>query len=555
MNGDNSVWNTLTRALGWGDVAVVVAATAALLVIAAVAGRRQKDTRDYFIGERKIPAFVVCLSFVATEISAMTILIVPAAAFGENWNYLQLFIGSVAARIFIAFFFLPRFYKHNVTSIYEYLRIRFGPATQYAGSIFFFITRLLASGIRLYAACMGIAILLGASRTAGGAVDDTWLFWTMLFFVLVSAAFTALGGIRGVVWNGAYEAVFFYVTAVVLAVFLILHLRGSPGEIWHTAASAGRMEVFNFRLDITDAKTIWAVLLFSFFVDAAVYGTDQEFVQRLLTVKTRQASQRAMLGTILAGFPLVALYLCVGTLLFVFYQQNPAAALPGKTDEILPHFGTMLPMGLKGLLLAAIVLAGIHLPLNSLSSSFVMDIYKRLLVRQASERHYLWVSRGSVLVFGLLLGLIAWQFRSSKGILWIGFQILSVTGGATLGVFMLGVLTKRRGNRGNVVAMIASSLVMLTLLLLSHGKLSWPDWPWLRSTLDAMNDFSRTNAAGHWAATAIYHAAHIGWSWLIVIGTGLTFALGWLLGRSGSATGDENPVGPLDNRANVRQNV
>ena len=533
MNSGPSVWETLTRALGWGDVAVVAGATAALWVIAAVAGRRQKDTRDYFIGERKIPAFVVCLSFVATEISAMTIIAVPAVAFRENWNYLQLFIGSVAARIFVAFFFLPRFYKHNVTSIYEYLRIRFGPATQYAGSVFFFITRLLASGIRLYVACMGIAILLGASQPGGhGEIGAAWLLWTMAFFIVVSAGFTAWGGIRAVVWNGAYEAVIFYVTAAALAAFLIMHLRGHLGEAWQTAAGAGRLEVFNLKLDVTDPKTLWAIMLNAFFVDAAVFGTDQELVQRLLTVKTRKSSQRAMLGTIVAGLPLVCLYLCVGALLFVFYRQNPGAAQPANTDQILPTFGQTLPAGLKGLLLATIILAGIHLPLNSLSSSFVMDIYRRLIVRQASERHYLWVSRAAVVGFGVLLGVIAWCCRSAEGILWVGFQILSVTGGATLGVFLLGMLTRRRGNRGNVVAMSASSAVMLALLLLSSGKLSWPEWAWLRAGLDALNEFSRTNAAGHWAATAAYHAAHIGWSWLIVIGTVMTFALGWVLGRS-----------------------
>jgi solute:Na+ symporter, SSS family len=131
--------NLLLASLNIGriDLIIVLLAISFLFVISYVFGREEKDTSDYFIGKRRVPAIIACLSFVATEVSALTIIGVPATAFSENWQYLQFFFGSAAARIFVAFLFIPVFYKYECTTIYEFLRHRFGPETQYAGSIFF----------------------------------------------------------------------------------------------------------------------------------------------------------------------------------------------------------------------------------------------------------------------------------------------------------------------------------------------------------------------------------------------------------------------------------
>ena len=158
MNGLNALQQL--GAIGQVDLIVVGLAVILLFVISYIFGREEKDTKDFFLGGRKVPSIVACLSFVATEVSALTIIGVPATAYSENWQYLQFFIGSAAARIMVAFLFIPVFYKYNCTSIYEFFRHRFGPQTQYAGSIFFFITRLIASGVRLYAACLGVGIIL-----------------------------------------------------------------------------------------------------------------------------------------------------------------------------------------------------------------------------------------------------------------------------------------------------------------------------------------------------------------------------------------------------------
>ncbi len=465
------------------DFLIVCIAVLLVFVISYIFGRREKDTTDFFLGSRKIPPIVASLSFVATEISALTIVGVPATAYSENWQYLQFFIGFSAAKIAVAFLFIPVFYKYNCTSIYEFLRYRFGPESQYAGSIFFFVTRLIAAGVRLYAACLGIGIILGWN-----------LSQTLLAFTVVSIVFIAFGGVKAVVWTGAYQTIVFFSAAVALLVYLFLHINGGLSAVWQTAGEAGRLSVIKLDFNLNDPTTLWAGFANAFFLGLAVFGTDQELVQRLLTVKTGKESQKTIILTILTILPITCLYLAVGTLLYVFFRQNPNVPGPDKVKEVLSYFtANFLPSGLKGLILSAIILASIDSPLSSLSSSFVTDIYRPLIKKNATEKHYLLISRTGVVVFGVILAIIALACEPVENILWFAFEIFSLTGGAMLGVFLLGVLTKRKINIGNVVAMIITTLCMALLLLLCH------------------NGFIK-----------------LAWSWLIVLGTAMMFSLGYI---------------------------
>ena len=486
--------NILAQLNGF-DFLVLSLAVIPLFLISYFFGREEKDTGDFFLGSRKVPAIIACLSFVATEVSALTIVGVPATSYSENWEYLQFFIGSAAARITVAFLFIPVFYKYNCTSIYEFLKFRFGSKTQYTGSIFFFITRLTASGVRLYATCMAVAYIIGWN-----------LPQAILFFSIVSIIFISFGGIKAVVWAGAYQATIFFAAGIALLTYLFFQIQGGFSEAWQIAENAGRLSVFNFNFKLNDATTFWAGTANAFFIGLAVFGTDQEMVQRLLTVETRKKSQKTIIATILGALPVLCIYLAIGTLLFVFYEQNPGASQPEQAKEVLSHFITnSLPMGLKGLLLSAIILASIDSPLSSLSCSFVTDIYRPLIRKNAGERHYLMISRTGVIGFGIILGLIAFACSPIENILWFAFEIFSITGGATLGIFLLGILTKQENeianpikslfqNLANIIAMIFSSLSMIVLLLLSK-----------------------------------FGIIDLAWSWLIVIGTAVTFITAILL--------------------------
>jgi len=466
--------------LTWPDYVVVALAIGVLLAIGVVLSRQQHDTVDFFLARRRVPSWAACLSFLATEISAVTIISVPATAYNENWQYAQFFVGSSLAKLAVAFLFIPAFYRHNVTTIYEFLAHRFGQRSQVAASIFFFVTRLFGSGARLTLTAVAVGYLMGWA-----------LVPTIAVFTLVSILYIGTGGVQAVVWTNVLQALLFLVAGAATLVYLVSHVTGGVGAIIATAGAAGRLNVVEWGPSITapdfwssaltQPNIVWVALLNGLFGSMAAFGTDHDLMQRLLTVETRRESQRTLALTPLGTLLTLLIYLSLGAGLFTFYQQHPAPAL-ARADEILPYFvATAMPAVLRGLMLAAIVLSSIDSPLGSLSASFVTDIYRPLLARGRSERHYLFVSRVAVLTFGVVLGGLAWAFAFVPGqMLWTVFKIAGVTSGSLLGVFLLGLLTRRPvHDSANVIAMIAMAGVNLGLLLLSEAGVLRFAWSWL----------------------------------------------------------------------------
>jgi solute:Na+ symporter, SSS family len=465
--------------LTWPDYAVLLGSLLILLAIGGAFTRQQHDTADFFLARRRVPWWAACLSFLATEISAVTIISVPATAYSENWEYFQFFVGSSVAKLVVAYLFIPAFYRYDVTTIYEFLAHRFGQASQVTASIFFFVSRLAGSGVRLMVAALAVSLLVG------------WpLIPTIALFTAVSIVYIATGGVKAVVWTNVFQAAMFLVAGVATLGYLLAHIDGGLGAVARVAGEAGRLNVVNWgpapgapdfwRRVLTDPNIVWVAILNGVIGSMAAFGTDHDLMQRLLTVETRRQSQRTLSLTPLGTLLTLVIYLGLGAGLFTFYRQHPALPV-SRPDDILPHFvQQVMPGALRGLMLSAIVLASIDSPLGSLSASFVTDIYRPLLVRDRSERHYLFVSRVCVAVFGVVLGVLAYAFSFFDRILWLAFKIAGVTFGSLLGVFLLGLLSRRRVADGaNVAAMIVMALVNLVLLVLSETKVLVFAWSWL----------------------------------------------------------------------------
>src|SRR5215472_17687683 len=365
-------------ALTWPDFAILAASLAALVLIGGAFSREQQATEDFFLARRRIPWWAACLSFLATEISAVTIISVPATAYSENWEYGQFFIGSSLAKFAVALLFIPAFYRYDCTTIYEFLEYRFGRASQVTGSVFFFITRLLGSGVRLMAASVAVAVLLGWSLPV-----------TIALFTVVSIVYIALGGVKAVVWTNVFQASTFLLGGALTAVFLATQIDGGLLAMFQTASEAGRLNLINWgpavgapdfwRRILTDPNIVWLAILNGFVGSMAAFGTDYDLMQRLLTVETRQQSQRTLSLTPIGTLVTLLIYLAIGAGLFTYYAQHPSATLP-RPDEIFPFFiRSAMPVVLRGVMLAAIVLASIDSPLGSMNASFGTDIYRPVL--------------------------------------------------------------------------------------------------------------------------------------------------------------------------------
>src|SRR5712692_7977700 len=173
----------MASALTWPDYAILLGSLATLVAMGGAFSGEQRGTADFFLARRRIPWWAACLSFLATEISAVTIISVPATAYSENWEYAQFFVGSSLAKLAVAYLFIPAFYRYDVTTIYEFLAHRFGRASQETASLFFFVSRLLGSGVRLMVAALAVSILMG------------WrLDLTLALFIIVCILYIGTGG-------------------------------------------------------------------------------------------------------------------------------------------------------------------------------------------------------------------------------------------------------------------------------------------------------------------------------------------------------------------------
>jgi SSS family solute:Na+ symporter len=206
-------------------------------------GRKEKNTEDFFLGGRQMPWGAVMFSIIATEMSALTFIGVPGEAFKANLIYFQFAIGSFVGRILIALFFLPAFYRGRVTTVYEYLKQRFGDRTRDTGAIFFFVTRLLGSGVRLCVTAKALEVVSGISY-----------FQAICVVAILAVAYTSFGGIKAVIWTDVVQFVVF-IGGAVLALFLILEripngLDGAYSALKNAVDGAGhsahKLRVFDF---------------------------------------------------------------------------------------------------------------------------------------------------------------------------------------------------------------------------------------------------------------------------------------------------------------------
>ena len=456
------------------DILVLLFYFAVILSIGLSQRSKSGSVEGFTLGDRQTPWWAVLASIIAAEISAATFLGAPGEGFEKrNWTYVQLSIGTILARIFVSAVFIPLYYKHGVISIYEFLQTRFGPVTRKAASITFMITRVLAMGTRLYVSA--IIVVLAFEMLSGRHADQIekfWLFTGALVLVsLLTAVYTSIGGIRAVIWTD-----FIQVGVLVTAVgFAIVFLFGKIDGGWASVGQHIQAPVFfdwgapkgvlDFTYILTNEYTMWAAFIASTFVTMATHGIDQDTVQRMLTAKNRRQSAFATVLSGLADVPIVSAFVFIGLLLSLYYQQHPDPALPQEdTREVFPYFILhVMPAGLRGLVTAGILstaMGSLSTALNALSTSFARDFILPKMKPDTDDAAKMRVLRWSTLMFAIfIIGVgvtTAWYvtWHPETRIIPLVLGILGYTFGSVLGIFLVAMFTKTRGNDfGNVLAM------------------------------------------------------------------------------------------------------
>jgi SSS family transporter len=471
------------------DLAVVLVYLVAITWFGARFRRSQTTLKDYFLGGRQAPWWAIALSIVSAETSTLTIIGTPKLAFEGNLGFLQVVFGYLLARVLISALFLPHYFRGEMFTAYELIGRRFGPRTRKLTAGTFLVLRALAEGVRVFAISIVISIVLGTGELA-----------SIVLIVCLTLFYTFEGGMTAVIWTDVIQMFLYVAGALVSFAVILQHIPGGWDQVWSVAGAAGKFQIFDFRLGLsTDffsrTYSFWAGLIGGCFLATASHGTEQLMVQRLLAARSEGESRLALFGSWIVIFIQFSLFLLIGVILYVFYATTGLTA-PTPTDRIYPDFvWRYLPPGVAGLVVAAILAAAmsnLSAALNSLASTSIMDFYKPIALRRGtahSESHYLRLARVATVGWGAVLLGIGYLARQWGSVLEAGLSIASVIYGSLLGVFLLGLLTRRAGEMSAATGMVAGLAVMIYV-----------------------KGFTT-----------------IAWTWYVVIGASVTFLVGCLM--------------------------
>ena len=480
------------------DLLIIAAYLAGITLFGLRFCKRQRTMRDYFLADRNIPWWAISLSIVAAETSTLTIISIPGLAYDSNLTFLQVVMGYVVGRVIISFVLLPQYFRGELYTAYQLIERRFGSELRTVTAGLFLLTRAAAEGVRVYAVSIVVSIALGTGEVTSIAI-----------ITLLTLIYTFEGGLAAVIWTDVVQT-FIYVGGTLVGLVTILHLvPGGWASVEAIASGLHKFQVFDLSLFNSAASahwpylnfakpyTLWAGIIGGAFLTTASHGTDQLIVQRLLAARNQRQSMLALLSSGVAVFFQFGLFLFVGVMLFAYYRV-PSSVF-GRADRIYPTFiVSRMPHGIAGLLIAAILAAAmsnLSAALNSLASSSIMDFYLRFRASSrsgsdpaVSEAGRLRLARLATVGWALVLfGLAVLALDRVGRVVEVGLQIASVAYGALLGVFLLGVLTKRANQRGAMVGMIFGLTMELYL------------WGW----------------------------SQIAFTWWVAVGTCVTFAVGY----------------------------
>jgi SSS family solute:Na+ symporter len=453
------------------DLIVLVVYLAAVVGIGFWFGRRGGSPDEYMAAGRSLPGWAVGLSMFGSYVSSISFLANPGKAYADNWNPLVFSLATPIAAAVAVRWFMP-FYRHSgEISAYEHLEHRFGPWARTYAVVCFLLYQMARMGTVIYLLALAVAPL------TGWQVPTTILVTGTLMTV-----YTLAGGIKAVVWTGVLQSAVLVSGTLLCLAAIVLKTPGGLREIVEVGTDDGKFSLGSFGPSLVE-PTFWVVFVFGLVTHLTNFGVDQSYVQRYITARDDREAAKSIWITALLYVPVAAVFFFIGTGLFVFYRSQPEL-LDSVTaaDKVFPHFiATQLPLGAAGLVVAAIFAASMDSNLNSMATLTFCDVYQRYLRPHAGRRESMAVLYAATLFWGAAsVGVALYMIRVGLALdAW--WNLAGIFSGGVLGLFLLGLVSRRADNAAGAIAVVIGVIVIVWMTL--PKLLVVPDW--LRNPLHA----------------------------------------------------------------------
>lgn len=459
------------------DYLIVVVYLLAVTCLGAFIAGRQRTSRDFFLGGKSMAWWSVGFSIVASETSTLTFISIPGLAYRGEMHFLQLAFGYVIGRLLVSVLFIPAYYRGDLETAYDFLGKRFGLGLRKITSAVFLVTRVLASGVRLFATAIPVHLITGLDYPL-----------SILIIGISTLIYTSVGGLRAVVAMDVVQ-LFIYLAGALASMILILHhLPGGWSDVVQLATmnGANKFEIFNLHSAtgmmgfLSTPYTLAGGLLGGTFLTMASHGTDQLLVQRLLGCKSKWDSQRALMLDAVFIVLQFAFFLILGICLYAFYHGAAVEQLGLKSsDEIFPKFIVeSLPSGLAGLLISGVLasaMGSLSSSISALASSTYLDLFKMTRKGRALDgrQELLWSRAFTLFWGGMLIGGAMLFTDTTSTVVELGLKIASFTYGGLLGTFFLGLLFRRTTQRDALIGFVAGLLSMVYVIYATTIDFTW----------------------------------------------------------------------------------
>ena len=459
------------------DYSIVAAYLIGITIAGVKLAGQQHSLRDYFLGGKTMSWWAVGFSMVASETSTLTFVSVPGLAYMGNLNFLQLAFGYFIGRLLVAVYFIPVYYRRDLETAYDFLGKRFGLRLRQVISIVFLFTRVLSSGVRLFATAIPVHLVTGIGYRN-----------SILLIGLFTIVYTYLGGLKAVVTMDVVQLAIYLCGAAISVIIILTRLPHGWADVLSYACSgtSSKFDVLNLEWGnslnqfLSTPYTLMGGLIGGTFLSMASHGTDQLLVQRLLGCKSSQDSQRALILDALLINIQFAFFLILGLCLFAFYHGQDLSALGlQSSDEIFPKFIVEnLPPGVAGIVVAGVLASAmgtLSSAISSLASSSYLDLYKRgsggNRVEQSNE---IAGSRFFALFWGVVLVAGGMLFKDTKApVVVLGLKIASFTYGSMLGVFLLGIFFRQVNQKDAMIGFLMGIICTGAILKYTTIAFTW----------------------------------------------------------------------------------
>jgi solute:Na+ symporter, SSS family len=462
------------------DIGIILTYLIAMVMIGFYFSRRNKNTEQFTSASGKIPGWAIGLSIYATFLSSNTFLGVPGKAFGSNWNAFVFSLSMPLAAWVASRYFVPFYRSTGEISAYTHLEKRFGPWARTYTVICFLLTQFARMGSIFFGMALSLQALTGFSMAS-----------IMIVMGVCIIIYTVLGGMEAVIWTEVVQGIIKTLGALLILVILINQMPGGLSAVWDIATRDHKISLGSLSPDLTES-TFWVVLFYGFFINLNNFGMDQNYIQRYHTAKSSRQASRSVWLCVWMYVPASLLFFIIGTALYAFYQVNPEMIQPVKMqvlaeqpgvnsqtviglaeglkpsdygDKVMPFFMvTNIPTGMLGLIISAILSAAmstISSNMNSSATVFTMDIYKRYFNRAVSDKKQLLALKLFTILFGLIGLCTGLAMIGSKSLLDIWWELSGIFAGGMLGLFLLGLISKRTSSHEAFTAVLIGIVIIL----------------------------------------------------------------------------------------------